>query len=198
VRQGVPVTSDLAAATLTVALLAFALSVASLTWQAVTFFLSGSRLSCELRMGAVNPLTRKWMTQPVESWEGVTSHMVSQGFTQERVFVIARNKGRAPASVDAFHLVSNTGQSFGQTGTEAWEDKLPMRLEPQASAMWSFPGDLLSDAIELIQSAPEIANRAPGGILEMRAEVETGSGKKVRSKEVMTYPAIAPASSDSH
>jgi hypothetical protein len=182
-------TPALAAASLTVALLAFALSVASLTWQAVTFFLSGSRLSCELRMGAAHPLTRKWMTQPATGWDGLTPQMVSQGFTEERVvFIVVRNKGRAPASVDALHLVSNTGQTFGQTGTEPWEEKLPARLEPEASGMWSFSADLLSDAVALIQSAPEIASRASGGVLEMRVEVEAGSGKKVQSKQFLKYP----------
>jgi hypothetical protein len=187
-RHAGAVPTDLAAATFLVALLAFAFSVVSLTWQAWTFFLSGSRLRCELRRGAVNPLTRTWMTQPVASWEGVTPEMRSQGFTEERVFIIVRNEGRAPASVDGFHIVSNTGQTFGHTTTEPWEEELPKRLEAESSAMWSFPGDLVTDAVAMIRAAPHIADGVPGGVLEMRAEVESGSGKKVRSAEVLKYP----------
>jgi hypothetical protein len=52
----------------------------------------------------------------------------------------------------------------------------------------SFSADLLSDAVALIQSAPEIASRASGGVLEMRVEVEAGSGKKVQSKQFLKYP----------
>lgn len=183
--------SDIDAASLTVALLALGLSLGSLGWQTVTFFLSGSRLRCELLMGAVNPLTRTYMTQPVASWEGLTQDMRRQGFSEERVFIVARNKGRSPVSVDAFRIVSNTAQKFGHTTTEAWEEKLPKRLEAEASAMWSLPADLVTDAVALIQAAAHIARTAPKGVLEVRAEVESGSGKTVTSTESLKFPAVA-------
>ncbi|MCZ2813121.1 hypothetical protein O2W15_16945 [Modestobacter sp. VKM Ac-2979] len=179
--------SDLDAATFVLALLAFLMSGTALAWQAVTFFLSGSRLECELLMGAANPFTRQYMTQPAGKWEGLTQGITGQGFSQERVFIVARNKGRLPMSVDGYRLVTNTGQSFGQTTTEPWEDKVPKRLEPGESAMWSFPADLMTDGVALIESQPHIAKTAKGGVIEVRGEVESGTGKKAQSKEARRF-----------
>jgi hypothetical protein len=172
-------------ATFVLAVIGVGLSIASLTWQAATFVLSGTRLECELRMGAIGPLMRGFMTMPVKDWTGLTPTIKSQGFTMERVFIVVRNTGRLATSVTGYALKTNTGQRFGTTQAECWEKPLPRRLEPGDSETWSLSSADAYAIAEAVRGMAQLRAQVKNGILEVRAEVEDGAGRKVVSKQAL-------------
>lgn len=94
----------------TATILALVLSAASLSWQAASFFLSGGRVSLELRAGAIDESGTNMITAPLraalrEEW---TKQLVAQSYTRAVIAVRVRNTGRMPVTVERWSLVGLT------------------------------------------------------------------------------------------
>ncbi len=165
---------------LVVAILGLALAIASLTWQAATFVLTGGRVRCELHEGAIGP-HRVFIHQPVRRNEMVGAareEWQRQGLTEGRLFVIARNIGRTAVTVTGYSASSGPTARYGTMRPLTGEPALPYRLEPGAEAMWSLP----------TEEVREFAAAAQGG-MNVRMSVDLGNGKRVDSRSVPLSPA---------
>ncbi len=158
--------------TLVIAVVGLVLSVASLTWQVSTFLLSGARVRCELRHVGVAP-GRTWASVPPRNPLRLPPELTEQGFTDERLAVIARNVGRLPVSVERYALMFGAGINFGSVRPESHEPQLPHRLEPGEQATWMLS---LAEARDIVSHARKGPQRA-------WMTVELGNGKTVRTRE---------------
>jgi hypothetical protein len=165
---------SMAIATLIIAVLGMGLSVASLTWQAATFILSGSRIRAELKHGARNAGmvgSGAPGSQPLKA-------LAEQGLTEEVVGVEVHNVGRLAASVDRVEAALAGGMKL-QMLLDVTGPSLPHRLEPQSSAAWFVPAAPIRRAVAV--SAQVLKRPDP---CEMWMEVEV-VGKLVRTRQSM-------------
>ena len=161
-------------AILVIAVLSLVLSVVSLTWQAATFVLSGSRIQAELKHGARN--AGVVATGPPGSQQ--LQALAAQGLTEEVLGVEVRNVGRLAASIDSVEAALEGGVKIKMlefvTGPV-----LSHRLEPQSSASWSVPAAPVRAAVGV---SAEVLKRANPCKVWMEVTV---AGKIVRSKQSM-------------
>lgn len=161
-------------ATLIIAVLGLALSVASLTWQAATFVLSGSRVRADLKHGAANAagaLTGPPGSSPLMS-------LVAQGFTEEVLGIEVRNLGRLAATVDRVQAALAGGMKLDLLHDVAGP-QLPHRLEPQSAASWFMPAAPIRRAVA---ASAQVLGRADPCEVWMEVEVV---GKVVRTRQSM-------------
>jgi hypothetical protein len=163
-----------AVATLVIAVLGLALSVASLTWQAATFILSGSRVRAELRHGARN--ADVVAVGPLGSQR--LSVLAAQGLTEEVIGIEVRNVGRLAASVDSVEAALEGGMKFAMLQSTIGPP-LSHRLEPQSSASWSMPAAPIRAAVG---ASAEVLKRPNPCKVWMEVTV---AGKVVRSRQSM-------------
>lgn len=158
---------------LAVASLGLALAVASLTWQAATFVLAGSRVRCELYVGAIGP-QQVFVHQPVRPGETIGSPLDEWqrlGLTEGRIFVIARNIGRTAVTVTNYGARSGPTARYGTLRPLPGEPTLPHRLEPGAEVMWTLPTEEMREFAVAAQ-----------GDMKVRMSVDLGNGKTVNSR----------------
>jgi len=157
------------AATLAIAVLSLVLSVVSLTWQAATFVLSGSRVRAYLTRGARN--ADVVVTAP-SGWQ----QLAAQGLTEEVIGIEVRNVGRLAASIDTVHaaLAGGTKTTMLQSISGP---PLPHRLEPQSSAAWYLPAAPVRAAVG---AQAEVLRRANPCKVWMEVTV---AGKIVRTRQ---------------
>lgn len=105
---------------ITISLLALALSVASLTWQVITYALNGDRVAVQL---------------------GTSIPAGAIGYLPNCRSITAQNRGRTPVSVTSIAIDVGGGQSaqIAPHLVGPLSDPLPIRLEPGASASWAYP-----------------------------------------------------------
>src|SRR5919204_5203102 len=108
-----------------IAVLSLILAVASLTWQAATFALSGSRLRADLRHGARNATVAVTGVPGSQSLDTLTQ----QGFTEEVFGVEVRNVGRLAAEVSRVQVALANGVKVEVMGDLA--ANLPLTLAAQ-------------------------------------------------------------------
>jgi hypothetical protein len=127
-------TSD--SATTILAVLGVVLALLSLAWQAATFYLSGSRVSVEIRSGVRSATAAATIpgTAPVTHLE----QMRSQGLEQAVLGVRVHNSGRSPTSVVSIDLLLPKGASYSQMG---FDPPLPFRLEAESEETWHIDAD---------------------------------------------------------
>jgi hypothetical protein len=159
-------------ATLIIAVLGLVLSVASLTWQAATFVLSGSRVRADLKYGAANAAGA--LTGPPGSTPLVS--LIAQGFTDEVLGVEVRNLGRLAATVDRVQVAIAGGIKL-QTLLDVKGPSLPHRLEPQSSASWFVPA---APARRAVAVSAQVLKRADPCKVWMEVDVV---GKAVRTRQ---------------
>ncbi|MBV9098822.1 MAG: hypothetical protein JO079_12275 [Frankiaceae bacterium] len=155
---------------LVVALVGLALSVASLTWQAATFFLSGYRVRVELLLGARG--MGGVATGPVSSAQFL-DHLASQGMTQPVLAVRAINVGRLPVTVTGCSVVSNTDVGFYEPDGIT---NLPHRLEPGSNETWYVTLAGARAAFNVWDSTMNTRTTRIAG------RVELATGKRVESR----------------
>jgi hypothetical protein len=161
-----------AVATLVIPVLGLVQSVASLTWQAATFVLSGSRVRADLKHGAAN--AAGFLTGA----PGVYRSVDDQGLGDEVIGVKVRNVGRLAASVDSIEVAMAGGMRM-QMPSEVMGQSLPHRLEPQSSASWFVPAEPIQ---RVIRANAQVLKRSDP--CEVWIEVEV-VGKTVRTRQAM-------------
>jgi hypothetical protein len=159
--------------TLVIAVLGLALSVAALTWQAVTFVLSGSRAKVELLHGAHDGMSGVITGPPVAN---ALQQAVQQGYVHEVIGAAVRNVGRMPVTVERMQAVLANGIKIH------WQEQLgppmPFRLEAHSSERWYMPMLPVRQAIQTSHQAWGQANAQ-----DVHVEVDLGTGKTVKSRE---------------
>lgn len=163
---------------LIVAILGLTLAAASLTWQATTFVLTGSRVQCELHVGAIGQ-RQVFVHQPVGRNEVIGApreEWQRQGLTEGRLFVIARNVGRIAVTITGYSATCGSAR-YGTMRPLLGEPALPHRLEPGAEVMWTLP----------TEEVREFA-AAGRGDMNVRMSVDLGNGKRVDSRAVPLSP----------
>ncbi|SRR6266567_2577895 len=163
-----------AVATLIIAVLGLVLSVASLTWQAATFVLSGSRVRADLKHGAANAggvVHGPPGSQPLAS-------LAAQGFTEEVIGVQVRNEGRLATTIDKVEASLANGLKVNLFGALPGPS-LPHRLEPQSSAVWFMPAAPVRAAVA---ASAQVLKRADPCQVWMEVEVV---GRVVKTRQSM-------------
>jgi hypothetical protein len=129
-------------ATLAIAVVGLVLSVISLTWQAATFVMSGSRVRARLRHGAAGG------GSVVSGPPGTQSLrvMAEQGFTTEVIGVEVRNVGRLAVQVTDVRAALPSGFQVSEARISMGPD-LPYRLEAQSSQTWFLPAQMARAAV---------------------------------------------------
>jgi len=169
------VTNDfVTGATLVIAVLGLVLAVVSLTWQAATFVLSGSRVRAELKHGARNAGVA--VTGPPGSQQ--LKSLAAQGFTEEVIGVEVRNVGRLAATVDRVQAAIAGGIKLEML-RELAGPSLPHRLEPQSAASWFVPAAPVRRAVA---TSAQVLNQVDPCEAWMEVEVV---GKVVRTRQSM-------------
>jgi hypothetical protein len=161
--------------TLFVAVVALALSAASLTWQLALYALSGSRPRVELLIGATDgfgivsgPAGSEFAPQDLNLY-------TSQGFSEPLAGVRVRNRGRLAVSVTSWGIGVGGGFTVSLPGYAINRDApIPYRLEPGAQASWYLP---LSDVLAAMRAAA-------GQPYSLRAQASLGDGREIRGHRV--------------
>jgi hypothetical protein len=127
--------------TLILAILGVVLSVASLAWQLAAYFLSGPRIEAELWLGFADEdgkirgrsPSHQIKNRGVNAWEADMT---------EVAVIIARNRGRAPATVVSAGLAAGKpGKGMTSRGALTADDAKsgPVRLEPADVMVYQIP-----------------------------------------------------------
>jgi hypothetical protein len=159
------------------AALGLVLSVASLSWQAATFVLSGSRVKAELRHGARGPGGHGGLVSGKPGLQTLAS-LAPQGWTEEVLGVEVRNVGRLAVTVTSVAVVhAEKGIKYRPVGALIGEE-LPFRLEAQSSQSWFMSA---ADVHQMIAVAAETLGA--GDPADLYVEVELGTGKVCKTRE---------------
>jgi hypothetical protein len=158
--------------TLVFAVLGVVLAVGSLSWQAITFFLSGARVKADLMLGGLGPGGAiVWEVGP----GGPELHA-------EDVAVVAvqvTNSGRTDVDVVGWGLDYGQGLTFLPT---SWvpNKELPFRLKHGSQQTWFVK-----------RADADTAANAVGHALTVTGFVRLGSGRMERTKQHLD---VAPVS----
>jgi hypothetical protein len=113
--------------TLVVAIAGVVLSMASIGWQAFSFWRSGHRVRVELRAGAAGPGTLAPARGPKFPTEQVMTALADQGFRRPVLIATIRNVGRQAVTVqDCRWKLSNMTLTLSTTTVGG---SFPRRLE---------------------------------------------------------------------
>ena len=166
-------TADLA--TTILAIVGVFLSLVALGWQAVSFWLSGSRVSVEIRAGATDGVRAITMAgQPTESQ---TASLYKQGLTQKVLAVEVINSGRAPTSVMSVDVLYPNGAVL--TGSYLLgSPQLPCRMEAESERTWYVDADLAARTARAFEE-----DRKTGRPWAVRGQAKLGGKKTVASKK---------------
>jgi len=192
--------TSIAVISLVVAIFSLVLAAASLTWQAVMFLLSGSRVKVALKLGAIG--RGSLVTNDPRAHR--PDIYTAQGFEDEVIVVAARNVGRMAVTVTSIALVFEDGAEVGQTNYPP-DRKLPFRLEPQSEQLWWVEMAVAQSIVRALLSKPSLGGasrpfntklsdrlfpRPPArGAMKARMAVSLGSGKRVSTKgHVLVLP----------
>jgi hypothetical protein len=159
--------------TLAIAVVGLALAVASLTWQAVTFILTGSRVKAYLRYGAHDGFGGVVSAPPGASLD----QLAQQGFGHEVLGVEVRNVGRLAVNVDKVEAVLDNGVRYSEFAPSLGPS-LPHRLDAQSSQSWFMPMQPTRAAIRASSQTFGHASR-----MGVRVSVALGNGKVVVTKD---------------
>jgi hypothetical protein len=163
------------------------LSLASLGWQAFTFWRSGHRVQVELRAGAIGSGS-KLLTFSEEARHKFPirslASAVGQGFRSPVLTATIRNVGRQSVTIQQCNWKAGD-MSLAQPGTTVG-DSFPRRLEP---------GDQCLAVIDLTVITTILA--ASGAVLndhrrDVTAVADLGTGRSVRSKSLEIPPELDP------
>jgi hypothetical protein len=122
-------------ATTIIAVVGVVLALASLAWQAVSFRLSGSRVSVDLRPGMRHGTGTAAVTSPAPVFPGQMEMMQSQGFTDPVLAVEVRNAGRSATNIVNVAVLFSNGASYSDM---VFNPPLPFRLEGESEQTWYF------------------------------------------------------------
>jgi hypothetical protein len=122
-------------ATTIIAVFGVVLALASLAWQAVSFRLTGSRVSVYLRGGMKHMTGVSAVTTPGPVTPGQIKMLQNQGFTVPVLGVEVKNSGRSPTNIVNVALLFGNGASYSET---VFDPPLPFRLDAESEQTWYF------------------------------------------------------------
>ncbi len=158
-----------------IALAGLLLALGALGWQAMTWLLSGPRVTVDMQIGGVGPgglLLGPPGSDPIK-WMG---QFPPGAFTDPVVVAQVSNKGRMPVSIASVSAVFDLGVELKDlNNTFPSNPELPHRLEPYSDMTYLLPGVQVSAAASATASA--LGGRHDVGLL-----VQLGGGKQVRTK----------------
>jgi hypothetical protein len=160
-------------ATLVIAIFGLVLSAISLTWQAATFVMSGSRVRASLRHGARGGASVVSGPPASQSFRA----LAEQGFTYEVIGIEVRNVGRLAVQVTGVRAALPSGVQVQETRSSMGPG-FPYRLEAQSSQTWFLPGEMARSAVAASAAIGKGSDPA-----DVWMEVELGNGKVVRTKQ---------------
>ncbi len=141
-------TADLA--TTILAALGVVLALVSLGWQAVSFWLSGSRVRVEIRAGATDGVRVASVSgSPTQDQQALLQR---QGLTQLILGVKVKNLGRAPTSVTSVDLHYSNGAGLSGAYLRG-SPELPCRMEGETEQTWYFDADLAARFARVFEEA---------------------------------------------
>lgn len=177
--ETVVVESGANAITLVLAIIGIVLGVASLSWQAASFFLAGPRVKVQLLRGAVGQ--SGIVTGPIGAVRSSHDHLISQGFEEELLSINVVNHGRLAVSVERWHAVFENGMQFTQPRDPINAD-FPYRLQPHDSQTWHVR---MSSLLPIIQ-ASYASETWRGPHQRVWMSVTLAGDKTKRTKESLT------------
>jgi hypothetical protein len=146
------------------------LALLSLGWQAVSFRLSGSRVSVDVRGGAMG--AGQIATLPSITAEQLRQ-LASQGMANAVFGVEVKNSGRSPTSVVSAGVVYTPGGG-GLTGSYLPPSPpLPYRLEGESEATWYFDAGQVVFAAQAFEKVMQT-----GKPYAIRGRVQLGGRRK--------------------
>jgi hypothetical protein len=180
-----PDVDPLAIPTFVLAVLGFVGAVVALVWQFITFRLSGGRAKVDIEIASSDP------SVPLSVFDMPSKH---DGRIEEDgrsmlnlVRIRVRSVGRMSTNIVDCRLRYSTGALYRMT--DLWEGpKLPLRMEHHASEHWTIPVSAANKVLSILFGTP-------GKELTVRAEIELGNGKVVKSKQRLAIFAPVPSRS---
>jgi hypothetical protein len=167
--------SELDVVNTAVAAAGFGLAAASLTWQSVTWRLSGSRAKAKVLKAAIQQTGTAYATLPVdEPWEEV-GKFANQGFTRKALFLRVINTGRQPAQVERWMVRFPGKVRVGELNSPLGPS-LPHRLEVGASASWGIELETLMPMVK------QLCEKRGKKSVKVCIEVELGHDKTIRTR----------------
>lgn len=167
--------SPLDVANTVIATLGFVMAAASLTWQAISWRLSGSRASAELLIGALRH-SGVYITLPPRSSTEAVELFKKEGFTQKAIFVVVRNAGRLPIAVEHCRVVFPGKYKIGQLSF-AVGPQLPYLLGVGEAATWGVEVARIAAMIQMLREVRGLRS------VNVRFEVDLGNNKTVRTRK---------------
>jgi hypothetical protein len=159
-----------------------ALAAASLTWQAVTWRLSGGRVKAELLVGAIQTIGNMSVTFPAGHPLKDLDDIADQGFTRKSLFLSARNTGRLPVVVEQWVVLFPGGIRIRQLNSRLGPD-LPHRLDVGESAQWAIELETIMPTVQWFRAEKKLAKVLRRRSVKVRIEVGLGDGKVIRTPE---------------
>lgn len=154
-----------------VAIIGLIAALASLAWQAGSYWLGGPRLKLELLWGYWDGgnLMSAQIDHPTDQM------MAAQGMRTKLIGVRVTNRGRMAITVDQVMAQAESGVAFGSPG-QAYNPQPKFRLEPHSSETWWVD---LAGAVAAIRAyatvkKPELQGRSQ----KCWIRVTTGSGDR--------------------
>src|SRR5690349_1287327 len=114
-----------------ISVIGLVLAAVSLTWQAASFALAGSRVKVELVHGFRGPGVGAWLGRP--GWAVSSAQFATLGYNEEIVGVRVRNAGRMAATVVNADVEFENGALY-RNPSSPWNP--PPRLDAGEQATW--------------------------------------------------------------
>jgi len=164
--------------------LALVLSVISLLWQARTWRSSGPVIKVSLVRG--DELIFIWdLRGPTEAQ---ARHNEARQRWRRHCFVVVRNRGRAPATVESVQMGTSPSWSLDLASYVIAERSgrlPPLRLEPATSVRWLIPLEQVREGIvemmELRTGRDDPLDLPMVRLSDLRAWVTVGNGDQIAS-----------------
>jgi hypothetical protein len=130
-------------AALIVAVIAVCLSVFSLSWQLVSFVLSGPRIRVQLDQAFRDPVQGAMLVTTPEAIVGGLGKLRELGYLEHVVLVRVANTGRTAATVERWNIRFGNGALYLHPASDPVNLRVPARLEPHSSVTWHTPVEWL-------------------------------------------------------
>lgn len=167
---------------LAIGLAGLLLATVSLTWQAVTFRLTGSRVVAHLRVGSVtgNPLSGQQVLSSAvgRDWTTRLLALIQQHEGTPVLMLVASNVGRLSVGMETAEAVVDDGTRYSQPGWNV-NPVMGATLGAGHTVSWYVPLLPVQAVVDTIDTVAG-AEKRPRSV---RMELHLGTGKAVRTRE---------------
>jgi hypothetical protein len=164
--------------TLLAAIFGVFLGALSLGWRMASHAVLASKVTAELRIGAMAAEGSTLISGPLRSMTAsAMARMAEMGFTRPVVAINIRNVGRVPATVMHWSLVDQSGNSL-TPDTDAIGLPMPFQLQAGESQIWAVD----AEAVRVMACATAVTLFDMSSSIEMFGRVELAGGRLVDTK----------------